>query len=116
VYRSKSRGADGMRRFISGPAVVDKMPRFLYPCGFRDIGDEPMSYAIIRTGGKQYRVTPGDLIRIEKLPQEAGADVEFNEVLMASDGGRSGARIIGVATGTGRRSRNCASPGSRPGQ
>ena len=46
-----------------------------------------MSYAIIRTGGKQYRVSPGDVIRIEKLPGEPGAPVEFMEVLMASDEG-----------------------------
>jgi large subunit ribosomal protein L21 len=70
-----------------------------------------MSYAIIRTGGKQYRVTPGDLIRIEKLPQEAGADVEFNEVLMASDGGTvrvgnplvEGARVLAQVAQQGKR-------------
>lgn len=45
-----------------------------------------MSYAVIRTGGKQYRVAPGDVIRIEKLDREAGAEVEFNEVLATSDG------------------------------
>ena len=46
-----------------------------------------MSYAVIRTGGKQYRVTPGDVIRVEKLTAEPGAAVEFTEVLMASDEG-----------------------------
>src|SRR5262249_60250490 len=45
-----------------------------------------MSYAIIRTGGKQYRVAPGDVIRIEKLAGQAGTDVEFTEVLMTADG------------------------------
>lgn len=45
-----------------------------------------MSYAVIRTGGKQYRVEPGDVIRVEKLAGEAGADVEFNEVLATGDG------------------------------
>ncbi len=44
-----------------------------------------MSYAVIRTGGKQYRVSPGDIIRVEKLPGDPGAAVEFAEVLMASD-------------------------------
>ena len=44
-----------------------------------------MSYAVIRTGGKQYRVSPGDVIRVEKLSGEPGAAVEFTEVLMASD-------------------------------
>jgi large subunit ribosomal protein L21 len=42
-----------------------------------------MAYAVIRTGGKQYRVEPGSLIRVEKLPGEVGAAVEFTEVLLA---------------------------------
>ena len=45
-----------------------------------------MSYAVIRTGGKQYRVAPGDIIRIEKLAGESGAEVAFTEVLMTGDG------------------------------
>ncbi len=43
-----------------------------------------MSYAIIRTGGKQYRVTPGDLVRIERLDGDVGAPVEFGEVLLTA--------------------------------
>jgi len=46
-----------------------------------------MSYAVIRTGGKQYRVTPGDVIRVEKLVAELGSAVEFGEVLMTADEG-----------------------------
>ena len=38
-------------------------------------------YAVIETGGKQYRVSPGDTIEVEKLPAEAGADVEIGRVL-----------------------------------
>ena len=34
-----------------------------------------MAYAVIRTGGKQYRVAPGDVLRVEKLPGEVGASV-----------------------------------------
>jgi large subunit ribosomal protein L21 len=37
-------------------------------------------YAIFRTGGKQYRVSPGDVIRLERLAGEPGAQVEFNHV------------------------------------
>ena len=44
-----------------------------------------MSYAIIRTGGKQFRVEPGKTIRIPSLVGEAGGAVEFNEVLLGSD-------------------------------
>ena len=43
-------------------------------------------YAIIRTGGKQYRVAKDDVISVEKLSGEAGATVEFGEVLMIGDG------------------------------
>lgn len=39
-------------------------------------------YAVIQTGGKQYRVTEGDTIRVEKLPGEVGSKVEFTDVLM----------------------------------
>ena len=43
-------------------------------------------FAVIKTGGKQYRVSPGDELRVEKLPAEAGAAVIFSEVLMVGDG------------------------------
>ncbi len=41
-------------------------------------------YAVIKTGGKQYRVTANDVLTIEKIPGDAGAMVEFGEVLMLS--------------------------------
>jgi large subunit ribosomal protein L21 len=44
-----------------------------------------MPYAIIRTGGKQFRVEPGRTYRIPSLLGEAGSDVEFNDVLLGSD-------------------------------
>ena len=37
-------------------------------------------YAILRTGGKQYKVSPGDVIRVERIEGEAGSTVEFNHV------------------------------------
>ncbi len=39
-------------------------------------------YAVIKTGGKQYRVSQGDTLRVEKLPGDVGAKVEFDEVLL----------------------------------
>lgn len=42
-------------------------------------------YAVVRTGGKQYRVSKGELLRIEKLKGEIGDRVDLNEVLMVSD-------------------------------
>lgn len=43
-------------------------------------------YAIIVTGGKQYKVSEGDVIDVEKLEGEAGAEITFDEVLAVSDG------------------------------
>ena len=37
-------------------------------------------YAILRTGGKQYKVSPGDVIRIEEVAAESGSTIEFNHV------------------------------------
>jgi len=43
-------------------------------------------FAVVKTGGKQYKVAEGDVIQVEKLPVEAGKPVELNEVLMLCDG------------------------------
>ena len=43
-------------------------------------------YAVVSTGGKQYRVAEGDLCRVEKLDAEEGASVEIDKVLMIADG------------------------------
>lgn len=48
-------------------------------------------YAVIKTGGKQYRVQPGDVIVVEKLDGEAGSDVKFGDVLML--GGDKGVTV-----------------------
>ena len=48
-------------------------------------------YAVVKTGGKQYRVSPGDSIEVEKLPFEVGAQVELDEVLLVANG--KGAKI-----------------------
>lgn len=47
---------------------------------------QPQPYAIIRTGGKQYRVKQGDVIDIERVGAVAGESVEFSDVLFASNG------------------------------
>jgi large subunit ribosomal protein L21 len=67
-------------------------------------------YAVIETGGKQYRVAPGDTLRIEKLAGEPGAQVEFGKVLaIGKDSGEivtgadlSGAKVTASITGQGR--------------
>jgi len=43
-------------------------------------------YAVIRTGGKQYRVAAGEKLRIEKLPAAVGSELVLDEVLLVADG------------------------------
>jgi len=43
-------------------------------------------YAVIKTGGKQYRVTEGETLKVEKLDIEAGSSIEIEQVLMIADG------------------------------
>ena len=50
--------------------------------------------AVIATGGKQYRVTPGQVISVEKLPDERGGQVEFRSVLLVT---RDGGEIVAGA-------------------
>jgi large subunit ribosomal protein L21 len=67
-------------------------------------------YAVIATGGKQYRVAEGDVVRIEKLAAEPGATVEFDKVLLVGQGGDvkvgtpllSGSKVSGVVAKHGK--------------
>jgi large subunit ribosomal protein L21 len=66
-------------------------------------------YAVIRTGGKQYRVAPGDVIRIEKMQAEKSGHLEFTDVLAVSaEAGQiarpqgEGARVLGHVLEQGR--------------
>jgi large subunit ribosomal protein L21 len=49
-------------------------------------------YAVIKTGGKQYRVTAEEIVTIERVAGEAGAKIEFTDVLMVG-GGSSAAKV-----------------------
>lgn len=68
-------------------------------------------YAVVRTGGKQLRVSPGDVIRVEKLPVEAGSAVELPDVLLVSSGQETtvgtptvpNAKVLCVSLGNGKR-------------
>jgi large subunit ribosomal protein L21 len=53
-------------------------------------------YAVIKTGGKQYRVAPDDVLTIEKLEGDAGSKIEFGEVLMigGSDDPKFGSPLV----------------------
>ena len=58
-------------------------------------------YAIIATGGKQYKVSEGDVIRVEKLDVEVGASVTFDQVIAVSDKELKVAGDVENATVTG---------------
>ena len=66
-------------------------------------------YAVVVTGGKQYRVMTGETIRVEKLETEAGQEVKFDQILMLGDGEKislgdalKGASITATIKGHGR--------------
>ena len=58
----------------------------------------PAPYAVIETGGKQYRVSVGDVLSVEKLDQDAGTDITFDRVLLVSS---DGATRVGTPTVAG---------------
>jgi large subunit ribosomal protein L21 len=67
-------------------------------------------YAVVRTGGKQVRVSPGQAVRVERLPGAVGDTVELAEVLMIGGEGDTrvgqpvvaGAKVVGTITAQGR--------------
>jgi large subunit ribosomal protein L21 len=71
---------------------------------------EDAVFAVVRTGGKQYRVQEGRPVTIERLPGEAGQSIELNDVLLLADGDAitvgtpnvEGARVLGTIREQGR--------------
>ncbi len=65
-------------------------------------------YAVIETGGKQYKVTKGDVIYIEKLDVKAGAAVTFDKVLLVGEGKdvKVGAPVVDGASVSGKVIKN----------
>ena len=67
-------------------------------------------YAVIRTGGKQYRVSSGEKLKIEQLPAEVGSQVVIDQVLLVADGDKvsigtpvlAGAKVQATVIGHGR--------------
>jgi len=61
-----------------------------------------MAHAVIRTGGKQYRVAAGDVIRVEKLDGDAGSKIVFDEVLfLGGDAPKFGTPLVAGAKVSG---------------
>ena len=69
-------------------------------------------YAIIETGGKQYRIEPGAAVRVEKLEAEVGASVTFDRVLMVNKDGQVavGAPVVNNAAVVGQVVRHGRAP------
>lgn len=67
-------------------------------------------YAVIKTGGKQYRVSEGDIFPVEKIDLEEGASFDFDQVLMVNDGDNvtfgapyvDGAKVTATVAGQAR--------------
>jgi len=61
-------------------------------------------YAVVKTGGKQYRVSKGDRVKIEKIPGEVGTEVNFDQVLMigGTEDVKVGTPVVSGATVTAR--------------
>ncbi|MEW6161939.1 MAG: 50S ribosomal protein L21 [Nitrospirota bacterium] len=70
-------------------------------------------YAIVKSGGRQYKVSPGDILRVEKLSLEKGSEVVLDKVLMVSKEDRrifgspyvSGAEVLATVDDTGKASK-----------
>ncbi len=70
-------------------------------------------YAVVQTGGKQYRVSAGDKVRVEKLEADEGATVELDKVLMVADGEDikvgtpylEGGKVTAIVKAQGRRAK-----------
>lgn len=67
-------------------------------------------YAVIVSGGKQYRVQEGDTLKLESLPEEVGAEVKFAQVLMVGEGDKvklgrpylDGCKVVATVLSQGR--------------
>ena len=67
-------------------------------------------YAIISTGGKQYKVTPGETIDVERLDVAEGSNIDLDRVLLIADGDKvtvgsptiDGAKVVAIAKGEGK--------------
>ena len=84
--------------------LVASLHAFRGPCG------EDTVYAVVKTGGKQYKAQVGQVLTVEKLDTPAGEEVQFDEVLMVSgDAGTTvGAPLVEGASVTGREVRLCS--------
>jgi large subunit ribosomal protein L21 len=110
-HRVDSRPAVGVRRAscLGVPGSVHFTPFYAGVHPARGSTGKIM-YAVIATGGKQYRVSEGSVLRVEKLTAEAGANVEFDRVLLVGNGDQvkvgspflSGGKVVATVQGHGK--------------
>jgi large subunit ribosomal protein L21 len=98
VFRSprKPLQANSLKNHLSAFGRCGNIPAF-------PIRNLIMAYAIIRSGGKQYRVSPGETIAVEKIDAAAGDKVTFGDVVLHADGSAvtAGGPLISGAKVTG---------------
>jgi large subunit ribosomal protein L21 len=67
------------------PVIVPARPASVKP-DEQALEESPMTYAIIEAGGKQHRVQPGETLKVEKIEAATGESINFDKVLLVSDG------------------------------
>ena len=56
-------------------------------------------YAVVKTGGKQYRVVPGQKFKVEQIPADIGSEIVLDQVLMLADGDSVTAKVVSQGRG-----------------
>src|SRR5256885_15856667 len=85
--RSNTFGRNTKKRIPRQKAAVDTHKIGLVQWWFVFTGEDTTMYAVIRSGGKQYRVSPGQTIRLEKFAGDVGSKVEIKDVLLVENDG-----------------------------
>src|SRR5919109_762348 len=99
MRRRVARARSSPRIYCTNDSAVNELVNRLLTVGPRRVkcavpkafSRSQVMYAVIQTGGKQYRVEPGKTIEVEKLAGEAGTKVTFDQVLLVSSG--DGAKV-----------------------
>lgn|SRR5690606_8371648 len=112
VFRREAprRPSASLRIALTTLGALTKMRRFLRFGTASNAEERLPVYAVFRTGGKQYRVSPGDRLRVERLDAQVGDVIDFDQVLLVGDGtdiriGKPlvpGGKVQGKVLGQGR--------------
>ena len=111
AYNRRSVRPSGPCHRVIGPfAQADRQDEVSPGCsrGGRGPRGETGMYAVVETGGKQYRATPGEFIEVEKLAAEVGEQVTLDRVLLVADGDADDRRAADRGGRDGHRRRSLA--------